>query len=252
MSFWDALAGAAEGFGAAWDFKTKTELAERMEKEREARAEQRQIDKEQRQEQKELRTPDPARDQADPERGVIKLFNKNGDPLGEIPMSEHQREGIQLGRQAERVSLDNLVTTGDINRTRLEYMPLEFGMKQEAHRSRLNTDADRRVEANARADAARARSAGEAAGLEGELAGPTAEAIQDTIDSALSMSGVDRMDAPDVYDLALRAVEAATNQRQKGRRIDPAVTLSTWLTNKYGDKPLSRPTSSSSSSSREW
>lgn len=168
MSFWDALAGAAEGFGAAWDFKMKSELAERMEKEREERAEQRQIDKEKRQEQRELRTPDPARDQADPERGVIKLFNKNGDPLGEIPMSEHQREGIQLGRQAERVTLDNLVTTGDISRAQLEYMPLEFSMKQEAHRSRLNTDAARRAEAAARADAARARDSASSVG-----AGPT-------------------------------------------------------------------------------
>lgn len=157
MSFWDALAGAAEGFGAAWDFKKKSELAERMEKEREERADQRLKDKEKRQEAKELRTPDPARDQADPERGVIKLFNKNGDPLGEIPMSEHQREGIQIGRESERVSLDNLVTTGDINRTRLEHMPLEFGMKQEAHRSRLETDAARRREAAARAEAARSR-----------------------------------------------------------------------------------------------
>src|SRR5690606_16362616 len=104
-------------------------------------------------------------------------------------------------------------------------------------RSRLATDAARRREAAARADAARARAAGEAAGggLEGELAGPTAGAIQDTIDSALSMSGVERMNAPDVYDFALRAVETAANQRQRGVRIDPAVTLSTWLTNKYGD-----------------
>lgn len=254
-AFWAGLAGGAQVLSDDIRMKEKMRFLEELEKERENRAEQRAISKEKRDELRQAKRRDPSLDRPDPSRGVIETFNSNGDKLGEIPMTEHQREGIMLDREKERVGLENTVLSGDLTREQLRQAPLRFGMDQERHADTLRTNEARRAESAARADAARARAAGggESAGLEGELAGPTAEAIQDTIDSALSMSGVERIDAPDVYDLALRAVETAANQRQRGRRIDPAVTLSTWLTNKYGDKPLSGPSSSSSSTStRDW
>lgn len=181
MSFWDALAGAAEGFGAAWDFKKKSELAERLEKEREERADQRQIDREARAEAKELRTPADNMTDYDVERGVKILRNREGAVLGEVPMTAYEQDRLRTSAEKDRLGIEGLITGNRLSALQLEQAPAEFGMKQELHRDRLATNAAQREAARARAEAARS-------GITSEEITPEAPAdvISDMVDEILS------------------------------------------------------------------
>lgn len=164
-AFWAGLAGGAQVLSDDIRMKEKMRFLEELEKERENRADQRAMAKEKREELRQAKRRDPSLDRPDPSRGVIETFNSNGDKLGEIPMTEHQREGIMLDREKERVGLENTVLSGDLTREQLRQAPLKFDMERERHDDTLRTNEARRAESAARAEAARKRASGAATPL---------------------------------------------------------------------------------------
>lgn len=117
MADWGLLAGlgeAAKGFGNAWSDRAKSDLAERLAKEREERAEQRAIAREERQRKQEESTPASHKIERDSDGATWRVpYNKFGQPLGERVLASAQDiKDYNYEDEKRRVSLDNLVGQG--------------------------------------------------------------------------------------------------------------------------------------------
>ena len=144
---WGLLAGlgeAAKGFGHAWSDRAKSDLAERLAKEREERAEQRAIAREERQRKQLQGTPKEFRVERDTDGVTWRVpYNAMGERLGERELaSAEDIKNYNFNDQKDKLTLEKLVA--DTQRTREKH---EADMKYKE----AATDAQRARAARTRA-----------------------------------------------------------------------------------------------------
>lgn len=216
--------GLLEGLGEGIQDAGKTMIADALEKDREARAEERQKAREEREERRKLSQPvkENATTFRNPTTGAWMTQDRNyqNQPLGSArPLDEWAASQRDAQEKADRQSLENATLTGKLNQFKLDRAPIEAGQDDEMFRARLAGERADTAAANALATQ-RNRPSGRS--LEAAVSGP----VNDTdVASALIDEQADLLDQYNLtpqqkMDLTLNAIR---NARTAGK--DPVDVL---------------------------
>ena len=203
MAGWGVLSGLGKGlenFGNEMSEqarqKAKEELAQKLELEREERAEARQVALEERQ----AARADATVAEYRPLRGSdgvtwMQGYNASGAPRGERRLANEQEiADFTRSQEENRIKLEDLVIRAGINKFKADRLPTEAAQDDETHRASLGL-----VGAQTRAANYRARG-GDRSALDGDDSGVSSD-IEDTVnglvaqakDAGVSMADISRL-----------------------------------------------------------
>ena len=164
MANWGVLQGLGDGlqqFGNAWSDREKAKLAEKLQQDREARAEARQTAREERQEAARLRQVDPRTTSTDIDpttgRMVKRLRNSEYQDLGTAEVGQLEAESIRTQQEAERAQLRTRSLDAQLKELNLGRLPEKWGQEDAMHRARLGSESALQAQRYASAGASNRR-----------------------------------------------------------------------------------------------
>jgi hypothetical protein len=203
---WGVLAGlsdAAKGFGNAWSDKAKADLAERLGREREERAEQRAIAREERQRKIAEGTPSEFKIERDSDGVTWRVpYNKMGQRLGERELASAQ-------------DIKDYNFEDDKRRIGLEVLVADSGRKRERHEADMEYREASTDAARARADRTRAlpldgsRSGGRSSSNDDDEIATDTDLANDLIKEYPAIFKDTGLSSQEAYDYALESIRAA-------------------------------------------
>lgn len=164
MANWGVLQGLGDGlqqFGNAWSDREKAKLAEKLQQDREVRAEARQTAREERQEAARLRQVDPRTTSTDIDpttgRMVKRLRNSEYQDLGTAEVGQLEAESIRTQQEAEQAQLRTRSLDAQLKELNLGRLPEKWGQEDAMHRARLSSESALQAQRYASAGASNRR-----------------------------------------------------------------------------------------------